>query len=89
MKRQFWLAELDRYENPDLIDGPHSDRSGAEKALTLRKALPMLKTEGRKFAVAEVILTDPTGLHEEINHKAVGVIVRNHFQLNQSGESHE
>ena len=29
---QWWLAELDRYGNPRLCDGAHSERAGAERA---------------------------------------------------------
>jgi hypothetical protein len=68
---QFWLAELDRYGNPTLIDGAHGERSGAEEALTLRKRLPMLSTEGRRFAIAEVHLSDPTGEHGPLNEEAL------------------
>ena len=76
MDRQFWLAELDKYGNPKLVDGSHSERAGAEEALTLRKRLPMLSTEGKSYAIAEVILSKPTGEHGELNEdalKALGV----------------
>jgi hypothetical protein len=68
---QFWLAELDRYGNPTLIDGAHSERGGAEEALTLRKRLPMLNTEGRRFAIAEVRLSEPSGEHGPLNEEAL------------------
>lgn len=68
---QFWLAELDSHGNPELIDGPHGGRSGAEEALTLRNRLPMLSTEGRSFAIAEVHLSEPTGLHDPLNEGAL------------------
>lgn len=70
---QFWLAELDRYGNPTLIDGAHSERSGAEEALTLRKRLPMISIEGRRFAIAEVHLTEPTGEHGPLDEVALAV----------------
>lgn len=68
---QFWLAELDRYGNPTLIDGAHGAREGAEEALTLRRRLPMLSTDGRKFAIAEVRLSEPTGVHGPLNEEAL------------------
>jgi hypothetical protein len=68
---QFWLAELDQYGNPSLIDGSHSERDGAEKALTLRKSLAMINTNGRRFAIAEVRLSEPTGEHGPLNQKAI------------------
>lgn len=71
MNKQFWLAELDQYGNPTLTDGAHGDRNGAEEALTLRKRLPMISTEGKKYAIAEVILSEPTGEHGELNEDAL------------------
>lgn len=68
---QYWLAELDRYGNPTLVDGAHSERSGAEEALTLRKRLPMLSTEGKRYAIAEVYLSEPTGEHGALNEDAL------------------
>ncbi|TPB50922.1 hypothetical protein DXE01_23195 [Vibrio parahaemolyticus] len=71
MKTQYWLAELDQHGNPTLIDGAHSDRNGAEEALVLRKRLPMISTEGRRFAIAQVNLSEPTGQHGELNEDAL------------------
>ncbi|EBK6743100.1 hypothetical protein DQ691_23950 [Salmonella enterica] len=71
MKTQYWLAELDQHGNPTLIDGAHSDRNGAEEALALRKRLPMISTEGRRFAIAQVNLSEPTGQHGELNEDAL------------------
>lgn len=71
---QFWLAELDRYGNPTLIDGAHGEREGAEEALTLRRRLPMLSIDGRKFAIAEVLLSEPTGAHGPLNEEALDVL---------------
>jgi hypothetical protein len=71
MNKQYWLAELDKYGNPTLTDGAHSDRNGAEEALTLRKRLPMISTEGKKYAIAEVILSEPTGEHGDLNEDAL------------------
>jgi hypothetical protein len=68
---QFWLAELDRYGNPTLVDGAHSERDGAEEALTLRKRLPMLSTGGKRYAIAEVHLSEPTGEHGPLNEDAL------------------
>lgn len=74
MNKQFWLAELDRYGNPTLIDGAHSDRSGAEKALVLRERLPIFNTEDREFAIAEVLLTEATGNHAGLNEDAISAL---------------
>lgn len=64
---QWWLAELDRYGNPTLIDGMHSDRAGVERAAELYDKLSSGNNFlGRKitdrpehgFAVARVELSD-------------------------------
>lgn len=64
---QWWLAELDQHGNPKLCDGAHSDRQGAEHALYLIQRLGLARD--RRFAVAEVRLTeatpDPRGANEE------------------------
>jgi hypothetical protein len=54
---QYWLAELDQYGNPTLIDGAHSDRQGANKAAYLIMAMKLGKPD-RKFAVARVELSE-------------------------------
>ena len=72
MQTQFWLAELDRYGNPTLCDGAHSERSGAEEALTLFNRLGLSKK--RKFAIAEVRLSVPTGEHKPVNEEAIATL---------------
>lgn len=69
METQWWLAELDRYGNAKLCDGPHQDRGGAEQAATLLRRLGLVR--GRTFAVAEVRLTEITGEHDPVNEDAV------------------
>lgn len=72
MVKQWWLAELDQYGNPTLIDGAHADRSGAEKALTI---ITRLRLAGSSvFAIAEVWLTAPTGEHDPVNEEAIETI---------------
>jgi hypothetical protein len=55
MNKQFWLARLDQYGNPTLIDGAHEARSGVEKAMYLFDRLH--PSEGNRYACAEVIIT--------------------------------
>ena len=69
---QFWLAELDVYGNPTLIDGAHLNRGGAEKAATLITQLGM--SRGRTFAVAEVHLPGLTGEHPPVNEQAIATL---------------
>lgn len=54
--RQFWLARLDQYGNPTLVDGAHDERAGVEQALYLFNRLGLGK--GERYACAEVIVTD-------------------------------
>ncbi len=72
MKTQWWLAELDMHGNPELTDGAHSVRAGAEKAFTLMQRLGLAKD--RHFAIAEVRLTEPTGEHGQINEEAIATL---------------
>lgn len=76
MDTQFWLAELDKHGNPKLVDGAHSDRAGAEEALTLFTSMSCLglSTEGRRYAIAEVNLSEPTGEHKPANQDAIDIL---------------
>jgi hypothetical protein len=75
MKHHWWLVELDRYGNPSLCDGPHGERSGAERALYI---LQRLGSAGCQFAVAEVYLSDAAprcnGVDEEALNSCVDMI---------------
>lgn len=71
MTTQFWLAEVDTYGNPALIDGAHPARSGAEKALVLYERLPMIDTKGKRYMIAEVHLNEPVGYHGVLNETAL------------------
>lgn len=53
---QYWLAELDRYGNPTLIDGAHATRYGAERGLHIRQRLGF--DSGKRYAVACVTLSE-------------------------------
>ena len=66
---QWWLAELDRYGNAKLVDGQHSGRAGADKAMYLIKALHL--DAGRRFAVARVELSEPKPRGDGVNHEAI------------------
>lgn len=72
METQWWLAELDLHGNPKLADGAHTDRAGAEEALTLLRRLGLAKA--RRFAIAEVRLTEPTGEHAPVNEEAIATL---------------
>jgi hypothetical protein len=67
---QYWLAELGPHDLPKLIDGPHSRRSGDNRAAYLIRGIG-LGPKDRRFAVARVELTDcePTSLG--VNQKAL------------------
>ncbi len=72
METQWWLAELDLHGNPKLTYGAHADRAGAEEALTLLMRLGLAKE--RRFAIAEVRLTEPTGEHAPVNEEAIAAL---------------
>lgn len=68
-KTQWWLAELDQYGNPTLVDGAHGERSGVEQALHLYGALGLRK--GVRYACAEVRLSDVKPNGDGVNQEAV------------------
>jgi hypothetical protein len=70
---QYWLAELDRYGNPTLIDGSHHDAEGANQAAYLIRSM-RLGRQDRKFAVAKVELTECIPSSKGVNHEAIATI---------------
>lgn len=70
MKAQYWLAELDRYGNPKLIDGAHSSAKGANKAAYIIRELGLGQPD-RKFAVARVELSECVPSSTGVNLKAI------------------
>ena len=64
---QWWLAELDQWGNPTLIDGAHSERQGADQAAYLIRSIGLGGGKVRRFAVARVELTEV----DEHNHGIV------------------
>jgi hypothetical protein len=67
---QYWLAELDQYGNPTLIDGAHSDAQGANRAAYLITALK-LGISNRRFAVARIELSECKPSAAGVNLEAV------------------
>lgn len=74
MTPQFWLAEINRYGSAKLVDGPHVSRDGAEKARTLFSRLGF--DSGKCLMIAEVLLTEPTGIHSEVNEQAIAALAK-------------
>lgn len=73
MKIQYWLAELDQYGNPTLIDGAHRTADGPRQAAYLIDAMSLGK-KGRKFAVAKVELSECVPTAAGVNLEAVRTI---------------
>lgn len=70
---QYWLAELDQYGNPTLIDGSHSDAEGANQAAYLIGAMRLGKPN-RTYAVARVELSPCVPSAKGVNHEAIRTI---------------
>jgi hypothetical protein len=70
---QYWLAELDGYGNPTLVDGSHDDAEGANRASYLIQSMK-LGRPGRVFAVAKVELSECVPTDRGVNHEAVATI---------------
>jgi hypothetical protein len=69
---QWWLAELDQYGNPTLIDGAHSERQGADQAAYLIRSIGLGGGKARSFAVAKVELTEVDGHnHGVVNEESI------------------
>lgn len=66
---QYWLAELDQYDNPTLIDGSHGAIAGVNQAAYLLEALGY--RNGRRFAVARVELSKCKPSAKGVNHRAI------------------
>ena len=70
---QYWLAELDQYDNPKLIDGAHSNPQECNKAAYLISAM-RLGQPNRRFAVAKVELSECIPSAAGVNLEAVRTI---------------
>lgn len=73
---QYWLAELDSYDNPKLIDGSHADVESVNQAAYLIKSL-RLGEPGRRFAVAKVELSECAPSSKGVNMDAIETLNRN------------
>lgn len=67
---QYWLVELDKYDNPKLIDGSHDSPEGCNKAAYLIKSLGLGKAD-RNFAIARVELSECSPSSKGVNHSAL------------------
>lgn len=72
MNTQFWLARLDQYGNPTLVDGAHAARSGVEQAMHLFNRLS--RTKGEQYACAEVIITSVEAKPHGANEDAIATL---------------
>lgn len=70
---QYWLAELDQYGNPTLIDGSHSTAAGANQAAYLILSMRLGKPN-RRFAVARVELSKCVPSAKGVNQDAIETI---------------
>ncbi len=68
-QQEWWLAEVKEGHGSNLVDGAHDTREGAEEALTIFNKLGFSK--GKKYKIAQVILSDPTGEHQPVNEDAI------------------
>lgn len=78
MSTQWWLAELDQYGSPKLVDGDHTDMAGANRALYLINALGL--GAGRKYAAAKVQLFEAVPDGRGVNQGAIRQINRTRLE---------
>lgn len=72
VREQYWLAELDQYGNPKLIDGMHSTREAVNRAAYLHARLGL--TPLSQMAVAHVILSDVKPNKNGVNEEAIEIL---------------
>lgn len=73
MNPQYWLASLDVHGNPTLVDGAHSERAGADRAMYLIRHMG-LAPPGVRYAVARVELSEPQPSAKGVNQQAVAAV---------------
>ena len=76
MRVQWWLVTLDQHGNPQLIDGAHDSREGADQAMYLHQSLGLTshkqnESGGVCYAVARIELSEPKPTSRGVNHEAV------------------
>lgn len=69
---QWWLARLDRYGNPTLCDGAHSERAGAEKAMYLYQRLGMER--GQTYGICRVEVFPAVAAPHGANEAAIATL---------------
>ncbi len=69
---QWWLAELDRYGNPRLCDGAHSERTGAERAMYLYKCLGLEK--GMQYGICRVEMLPSVAIPHGANEESISTL---------------
>ena len=67
---QYWLLKLDQHGNPELCDGPHCDRNGADKALYLIGRMGLSRGNER-YAIGKLEITEPDRAEHKVNDDAV------------------
>ena len=80
---QWWVADLDRYGNPTLSDGAHSDREGCEKALYIMARLGLRPDQKR--AICRVEIYPPEAKAHDTNEGALRTL--NGIGLGQNTEA--
>ncbi len=66
---QWWVADLDRYGNPRLTDGAHSEREGCEEAIYIMARLGI--QPDRKRAICRVEIYPPEAKSHGANEDAL------------------
>lgn len=64
-EQAWFLAQTSDGMTPVLVDGPHSQRKDAEKALTMFKVMGL--ADGREFLIANAHFYKPNGQHQQVS----------------------
>ena len=69
---QYWLVELGVHDLPRLLDGPHSRRSGANRAAYLIRGIG-LGPKDRRFKVGRLELSDCEPTNAGVDESALAI----------------
>ena len=68
-KVQHWLAELSQHGNPTLVDGPHDDYAGVQRAAYLKEQLGFAK--GKTLAHVWVVIMEVTPCGDGVDEESL------------------
>lgn len=69
---QWWVAKLDKYNNPELYDGAHSSKEKCEETLYLLKRLGLKQSQ--KMTICKLEIYPALSKKHETNEEALNIL---------------